>query len=109
MFHLKRNPSYYALTPSRTKDEIDSSIELLQPYPIVAADALLEIISTVVISALLLVDKRLSQIVTESRNFVTIRHIVVLLVTSVSGDTNCFTSSSKIFRCEVMFENKHTL
>jgi hypothetical protein len=57
----------------------------LQPYPVVAADALLEI-GTDVISAVLSLDEHLSQINTSvSRNIVTSWCIVVLLGTSLSG------------------------
>jgi hypothetical protein len=44
MFHLKQNPNYHTSTPSRKKKkETSGNIEFLQPYPDVAADALLEI------------------------------------------------------------------
>jgi hypothetical protein len=41
-------------------DETNGNIEFLQPYPVVAADALFEI-GTAVISAVLSLDKHLSQ------------------------------------------------
>jgi hypothetical protein len=41
-------------------DETNGNIEFLQPYPVVAADALLEI-GTVVISAVSSLDEHLSQ------------------------------------------------
>jgi hypothetical protein len=60
MCHLKRNPDYYTLTPSRTKRRTNGNTEFLQPYSVVAADALLEI-GTAVISAVLSADEHLSQ------------------------------------------------
>jgi hypothetical protein len=48
------------MNPSRTNDETNDNIEFLQPYPVVAADALLEI-TTAVISAVLSLDEYLSQ------------------------------------------------
>jgi hypothetical protein len=64
-------------------DETNSNIEFLQSYPVVAADALLEI-GTAVISAVL---------------------SLFLVRTRIA---KCFTNSNKRFRCEVMFENEHT-
>jgi hypothetical protein len=57
----------------------------LQPYPVVAADTLLEI-GTVVISAVLSLDEHLSQTNNSCvPNFVTSQCIVVLFGTSLSG------------------------
>jgi hypothetical protein len=54
----------------------------LQPYPVVAADALLEI-GTAIISGVLLLDKHLSKTLPVSRNFVT-SQCIVLFGTSLS-------------------------
>jgi hypothetical protein len=59
VFHVKRNPDYYTWTPWGKNDETNGNIEFLQPYPVVAADALLEI-GTAVISAVLSLDEYLS-------------------------------------------------
>jgi hypothetical protein len=85
-------------------------IALLQPYPVVTADALLEI-GTAVISAVLSLDEHLSQTNTscvpkfcyQSVYCCFIRHFLVRIRIA-----KCFTNSSKRFRCEVMLENEHT-
>jgi hypothetical protein len=71
--------------PLQAQNDENCSIKILQPYPIVAADALLEI-RTAVISAVLSLD---GHFVTDknffvSRNSVTIRYILALSVTSLS-------------------------
>jgi hypothetical protein len=55
MFHLRRNPN----SLQAQNDETNGNIELLQPYHIVAADALLEN-GAAVISAVLSLDEHLS-------------------------------------------------
>jgi hypothetical protein len=59
VFHLIFNPNDYTGTPSRKNDETNGNIEFLQPYPVVAADALLEI-AVAVISAVFSLDEHLS-------------------------------------------------
>jgi hypothetical protein len=59
MFHLKSNTNTHEPLHTQT-DETCENIELLRPYTVVAADALLGI-STAVSSAVLLLDKHLSQ------------------------------------------------
>jgi hypothetical protein len=91
-------------------DETFGNIEFLQPYPVVAADALLEI-GTAVISAVLSLDEHLSQTNTscvpkfryQSVYCCLIRYFLVRI-----RNAKCFTNISKQFRCEVMFENEHT-
>jgi hypothetical protein len=61
----------------------NGNIEFLQPYPVVAADALFQIVTTV-ISAVLSLHERLSQTFPLSRNFVSSRRIF-LFGTSSSG------------------------
>jgi hypothetical protein len=56
----------------------------LQPYPVVAADALLEI-GTSVISAVSSLDENLFQLLPGSRNVIISRCIVVLIENSLSG------------------------
>jgi hypothetical protein len=57
----------------------------LQPYPVVATDALLEV-GTTAVSAVLSLDEHYSQkTLPVFRNFVTSRCIVVLVGTSLSG------------------------
>jgi hypothetical protein len=71
-------------------DETNGNIEFLQQYPVVAAGVLLEI-GTAVTSALLLLDKQLSQTKVSfpvPQNIVTSRCIVVLFGTSCQ-DTYC--------------------
>jgi hypothetical protein len=46
VFHLKHNPNYYTRAPSCKNYKTNGNAELLQPYPIAAADALLEIGTT---------------------------------------------------------------
>jgi hypothetical protein len=66
-------------------DKVNGSIEFLQPYAVVAADAMLEIGATV-ISVVLSLDEHLSETNTSvSRNVVTSRCTVVLFATSLSG------------------------
>jgi hypothetical protein len=66
-------------------DKTNGSIEFEQPYPVVAADALLQI-GTAVISAVLSLNDHLSQTTFPvSRNFVTSQYIFVLFGTSLSG------------------------
>jgi hypothetical protein len=60
VIHLKRNPNYYTWPFHAQNDEINSNIESLQPYPVVAVDILLGI-GTAVISAILSLDEHLSQ------------------------------------------------
>jgi hypothetical protein len=43
VFHLKRNPNYYTQPLHAQNDETNGNTEFLQPYPVVEADALLEI------------------------------------------------------------------
>jgi hypothetical protein len=45
VFHLRRNPNTTHERLHAQTDETDGNIELLQPYPAVAADALLEIVT----------------------------------------------------------------
>jgi hypothetical protein len=59
MFHLNRNPSTHEHLHAQN-DETNGNIEFLKPYPVVAADALLQI-GTAVISAVLSLDEHLSQ------------------------------------------------
>jgi hypothetical protein len=59
-------------------DETDVNIEFLQPYPVVAADALLEI-GTATISAVLSLDERLSQ----NKHFVHPEVLLILLPVGV--------------------------
>jgi hypothetical protein len=60
VFHLKFNPNYAAHEPLYAQNyDTNGSIEFLQPYPVVAADAVLEI-GTTVVSAVLLLDEYLS-------------------------------------------------
>jgi hypothetical protein len=83
VFNLKRNPTHELLRAQN--DETNGNIEFLQPYPIVAADALLEI-GTAVISAVLSLDEHLSQTNTSCvPKFCTSRCIVVLFGNSLSG------------------------
>jgi hypothetical protein len=80
----------------------------LQPYPIVVADALLEI-GTAVISAVLSLDEHLSQTNTSwvtkfCYQLVNCRLIqYFLLRISIA---KCFTNSNQRFRYEIMFENE---
>jgi hypothetical protein len=60
MFHLKHIQTTSHEPLDTQNDESNDSIGFLQPYPVVAADALLEI-STSVISAVLSLDEHLSQ------------------------------------------------
>jgi hypothetical protein len=86
--------------------ETNRNIELLQLYPVAAANALLEI-GTAVIS----LDEHLSQTDTscvpkfcfQSVYCCLVRYCLVRIRIA-----KCFTNSSKRFRCEVMFENEHT-
>jgi hypothetical protein len=59
VFHLNATLTTTHGPFSAQNDETNVSIEFLQPYPVVAADALLEI-GTTVISAVLSLDKHLS-------------------------------------------------
>jgi hypothetical protein len=93
----------------KTKQPVTDNIEFLQPYPVVAVDALLEI-STALNSAVLSFDGHLSQTNTScvpkfcyQSVYCLIRYILVRI-----SIAKCFTNSSKRFRCEVMFENEHT-
>jgi hypothetical protein len=61
VFHLKRKPNYCKRTHSRIKRKT----EFLQLYPVVAADALLEI-GMAVMSAVLQLNEHLSQTNTSS-------------------------------------------
>jgi hypothetical protein len=65
-------------------DEINDRIKFSQPYPVVAADALLQI-GKAVISTVLSLDKHLSQTLPVSRNLAASRCTVVLFGTSLSG------------------------
>jgi hypothetical protein len=60
VFYLKRNLNYFTEPLHARNDETNGNIEFLQPYPVVAADALLEI-STAVISSGLSLDEHLSK------------------------------------------------
>jgi hypothetical protein len=111
MFHLKRRPNNYKWTPSRSKEETNGSIEFLQPYPVVAADALLEI-GTAVISAVLSLDEHLSQTDTscvpklcyQSVYCCLIRYFIVQMRIA-----ECFTNSSKISILSNIQEWTHVL
>jgi hypothetical protein len=95
---------------TQKNDETNGNIEFLQKYPVVAANALLEI-GTAVISAVLSLDEHLSQINTscvpkccyQSMYCCLIRYFLVRIRIA-----KCFTNSSKLFQCEVLFENEHT-
>jgi hypothetical protein len=56
VFHFKSNPEIL----HSQHDEANGNIEFLQPFPVVASDALIEI-GTAVISAVLSLDEHLSQ------------------------------------------------
>jgi hypothetical protein len=91
-------------------DETSGSIEFLQPYPVVAADALFEI-GTAVISAILSLDEHLSHTNTSCVPKFRYQSVYCCLIRYFNVRiriAKCFTSSSKRFRCEVMFENEHT-
>jgi len=81
-----------------------------QSCPAVASDKLLET-GIAVISAVPSLKQHLQQTVQAFRNFVISRctdvsHSVLPCHTRIA---KCFTNKSKLFRCEVTFENKHTL
>jgi hypothetical protein len=79
--------------------ETIGNIAFLQPYPIVAVDALLEIGTDVILVALSL-DDHLLQTNTPSR------HFVYCCLTRNFLVRTCFTNSSRRFQCEIMFENE---
>jgi hypothetical protein len=89
--HVTREPLH------AQNDETNGSIEFLQSYPVVAADALLEI-GTAVISAVLSLDEHLSQtnnscapkFCYQSVYFCLIRYFLVRI-----RIVKCFTNSSK--------------
>jgi hypothetical protein len=108
MFHLTCNPNCYSEPLHEQKDETNGNIEFLQPYPVVAADALLEI-GTAIISALLSLDEHLSQTNTscvtkfcyQSVYCCLIRYFLVRIRIA-----KCFTnSSSRRFRGEAMLRS----
>jgi hypothetical protein len=112
LFHLKFNPITYKPLHAQN-DETNGSIEFLQPYPVVAAETMLEI-GTAVISAVLSLDEQLSQ--TNSFPFSKILlPIGVLLSYSVPyflvrvRIAKCFTNSNKRFQYKVIYGNKQTL
>jgi hypothetical protein len=89
--------------------ETNGSIEFLHPYPVIVADALLEI-GTAVVSAVSSLDEHLSETniscVPKFWNqsvYCLIRYFLVRIRIA-----KCFTNRSKRFRCEVIFENEHT-
>jgi hypothetical protein len=83
--------------------ETNGNIEFLQPYPLVATDALFEI-GTAVISDVLSLDEHLSQTNTSCvPKFCLIRYFLVRI-----SFAKYFTNSNKRFRYEVMLENEHT-
>jgi hypothetical protein len=105
VFHIKRNTNYYTWTPSLT-------IRRNQwKYWILAADALLEIGTAVILSVSSL-DEHLSQTNTsclprfcyQSVHWRITRYFLVRIRIAKS-----FTNSSKRFRCKVMFDNEHKI
>jgi hypothetical protein len=64
--------------------ETNDNVEFLQPYPVVAANAMLET-GTTLISAVLSFDATTYKKTPVSRNFITSRCVVVLFGTSLSG------------------------
>jgi hypothetical protein len=110
VFHLKHNPNKYTWTPSHTKRCINGNIEFLQPYPVVASDALLEI-CTAVIWDILSLDEHLSQTNTFCASkfcYQSLYCFLVLYFIVRMSIAKCFTNGDKRCRCEVMFENEHT-
>jgi hypothetical protein len=91
-------------------DETNVSIEFLQPYSVVAADALLDI-GTAVISAVLSLDEHSSQrntsCVPKFCYLPVYYHLIPYFLVRIRI-AKCFNNSSKRFRCEVMFEDEHT-
>jgi hypothetical protein len=108
MFHLKRNLTT-THEPLHAQNETNGNTEFLQPYSVVAADALFEI-GTAVISAVLSLNEILSQTNTfrvPTFCYQSVYCIVRCFLVGIRIAT-CFTNSSKRFRCEVMFENVYT-
>jgi hypothetical protein len=106
VFHSNRNPNYYTQHLHAQNDETSGNIELLQPYPIVITDPVLEI-STTVISAFFARRAPVTETLPISRNFV-IRQCNCCLFRYFlvrKHIAKCFTNSSKRFRCEIMYEN----
>jgi hypothetical protein len=110
MFHFKCNLTTTHETLHALNDETNGNIEFLQPYPVVAADALLEI-GTAAITAVLSLHEHLSKANTscdqnfcyQSAHYRVIRHFLVKIRIA-----KCFMSRSKRFRCEVIFETEHS-
>jgi hypothetical protein len=91
-------------------DEINGNIKFLQTYPVIAADALLEI-TTAVISAVLSLDEHLSRTNTSCVPKLCYQPVYCCLIRYflVKIDIpKLFMNSGKRFQSEVMFENNHT-
>jgi hypothetical protein len=105
MFHLKQNHNYCTWIPSCTK-----LWNQLQPYPIVAADAVFEI-GTATISSVMSLSEHLSQ----TNTFCVQKccyHLVYWYLIRRLVVSKCFLNASWTeadgFDCEVTFENEHT-
>jgi hypothetical protein len=97
--------------PSHTQNhETNGSIEFLQPYPIVAADALL-VNGMAVISVDLSINKHFSEIF-----FCILKLCYQLVYCCLTWYilvriciAKCFLNSSKQFHCKATFDSEHTL